>query len=127
TNGALKLALARDAGNAAWDLLTVDTPPSGAAPATGSTPGVRVGIFASLTLDKIGAPQMAYMAHALPDGMGGFSSELRLARARGATPTGASDFSIDKVDTLAISCAGLCAGNSVCEKASQKCHATATG
>ncbi|HJZ85732.1 MAG TPA: hypothetical protein VKN99_11210 [Polyangia bacterium] len=127
THGALKLALARDASNAAWDIVTVDAPPLGTTPATADTPGVRVGIYTSLTLDKNGLPQIAYMAHGLPDGMGSFQAELRFARPRTASPAAATDFTIQKVDQLAIGCKGLCAGNQVCTAMPQKCVATATG
>jgi hypothetical protein len=128
TNGALKLAYGSDTTDTSmWKIMTVDTPPSGAVPATADNPGVRVGIYTSLTLDKNGNPTIAYMAHALPNGMGGFSSELRYAIASSATPSQASDFTVRKVDSMAITCKGLCDTNSVCESMSQKCLRTTMG
>jgi hypothetical protein len=128
TNGALKLAYGTDTTDVtAWKIMTVDTPPTGTSPATPDQPGVRVGIYTSLTLDKNGNPTIAYMAHGLPDGMNSFTSELRYAKASSATPSQASDFTVTKVDSLPTGCKGLCDSHSVCNAMSKKCQPTVMG
>jgi hypothetical protein len=99
TDGALKFAL----GPHPFTSYTID----------GGTTTAPVGPYAALSLDGNDVPSVAYLATGLGDGTSGFHGELRVAVAHNATP-GAGDWTITKVATTAISCAGRCATTQAC-------------
>jgi MYXO-CTERM domain-containing protein len=71
------------------------------------------GIHTSIAIDGNGAPVVAYLATGVPDGAG-VKSELRLARASGASPSGPSDWTTAVVASAPASCAGACATGQAC-------------
>ncbi len=99
TNAALKFA----AGPGHFRVSTVET----------GANNVQVGLYAALTLDDADIPSIAYMATGISDGKSGFKSELRLATATNANP-GDADWTISKVDSTAIPCAGHCGAGTAC-------------
>jgi len=106
TARAVKLAL----GPGRFTAHTVDAAPE-------ADEGVTVGLFAALTLDGNDFPSIAYMVTGLPDSTAGanhWKSELRLARAKSARPSGPGDWTISVVDSAAISCAGRCPSGTAC-------------
>jgi hypothetical protein len=74
----------------------------------------KVGLYTQITLDASDIPTIAYMATGISDGMGGFTSELRVATASNAHPTSAAEWTIKTVDTTRIRCAGLCPTGQAC-------------
>jgi hypothetical protein len=104
TNGALKLA----AGPHPWKISTVQS---------GDGKSLKVGLYSRILLDGNDVPNIAFMATGISDGMGGFKSELRLARATGSDPSDESSWRITVVDSTRISCAGLCSSSQACIKA----------
>jgi hypothetical protein len=98
TNGALKFAR----GPHPFTILTVDS----------GTTTAPVGLYAAMSLDKNGAPTIAYVATGIANGAG-FKSELRVAVAANDHP-GAGDWTISAVDSAPISCAGRCSSSSAC-------------
>jgi hypothetical protein len=97
----------------AWERHVVD----------GADGGGFVGLYNSLSVDAAGVPGIAYMAAAVPDGAGGFKSQLRWAQASSASPGASTDWSITVVHEAAVPCAGLCGDDSVfaCVTASNTC------
>jgi MYXO-CTERM domain-containing protein len=71
------------------------------------------GRYAAMSLDASGKPSIAFLVTGLGDGTH-FTSELRLATAHSADPSSAADWDVTTVDSTKISCAGLCAGSTVC-------------
>jgi len=100
TNNAVKLAL----GPHPFRLISVEA---------GKT-GELLGQFTALSLNKAGVPQIAYMVTGISDGKGAFRSELRVATASSASPSGPSDFTIAVADHTAIPCAGRCDAGKAC-------------
>ena len=115
THGALKIAHAMDAGNTMWATHTVDAPPMGAMLPSGSD--VKFGttvMMTSLALDAQGVPSVAYLMSGLK-GMGGkVTAELRYARASSASPAAQGDWTVTKIETVNVPCAGLCASTEAC-------------
>ena len=81
TNAALKFA----AGPGHFRVSTVET----------GAGGVKVGLYAALTIDDADVPSIAYMATGISDGKSGFKSELRVATATSANP-GDADWTIQQ-------------------------------
>jgi uncharacterized protein (TIGR03382 family) len=72
-----------------------------------------LGAFTSMALSSGGAPAIAFLAEQVPVAGGGRETQLRLARARSATPTSGGDWTIGTVARAPASCAGAC-GTDVC-------------
>lgn len=89
--------------------------------------GAVVGLYASLTIDAGGVPGIAYMAHAIDDGMGGKRAQLRWAQASSAAPKSEADWSVAIVAEVGIPCTGLCGDPDVsaCVVASNRCEPVA--
>jgi MYXO-CTERM domain-containing protein len=82
-----------------------------------SDENVNLGLYTALSLDGSDFPSIAYMVTGLPDAAAGpnrWKSELRLARAKSARPSGPSDWTITVVDSTALSCAGRCPAGQAC-------------
>jgi hypothetical protein len=104
TSGALKFA----AGPHPFKVSTVQS---------GDGANLKVGLYTQILLDGNDVPSIAYMATGIPDGMGGFKSELRLATAGGAHPSGEASWSVTVLDSTRIACAGLCPSGQACIQA----------
>ncbi len=101
-----------EAGQGSWDRHVVDP----------AVDGEVVGYYNSLSVDASGVPGIAYLATVVPDGMGGFKSQLRWAQAGTATPTGSTDWSITVVHEAGIPCGGLCDDTTfACVTATNQC------
>jgi hypothetical protein len=82
------------------------------------------GYYANLTWSAEGVPTIAYMAPARLDAESGqVFAELRFAVATSATPTQTTDWTITVVDSIAVSCAGLCGADQVCRADTNVCAA----
>jgi MYXO-CTERM domain-containing protein len=81
------------------------------------------GLYNSLTVDAAGVPGVAYMVANIPDGMGGFTSQLKWAQAASATPTSTADWTITVIHEAPVPCAGLCGPEdaNACVKATNTC------
>jgi hypothetical protein len=101
-----------EAGGGAWARHVVDP----------AADGEVAGLYNSLSVDAGGVPGIAYMATRVPDGAGGFKSQLRWAQAANASPASESDWSITVVAEAAIPCAGLCdAATEACVASTNQC------
>jgi MYXO-CTERM domain-containing protein len=97
----------------AWDRHVVDAAEGGG----------FVGLYNSLSVDASGVPGIAYLATAVPDGAGGFKSQLRWAQAASTSPAATSDWSVSVVAEGSIPCAGLCDDSQfACVKSSNTCQ-----
>ena len=105
TAGALRFA--REASPGVYVSHVVD-------PGVGTGAGASVGAFASLTLDALGAPAVAYMAHGLDDGAGGKLAQLRFAQASSNKPATEADWVVTILHEQPIPCAGLCGDGKAC-------------
>jgi hypothetical protein len=85
--------------------------------------GGWIGMYASLSVDASGVPGIAYLATAVPDGAGGFKSQLRWAQAATASPAATTDWSVSVIAEGGIPCAGLCGDETefACVKSSNTC------
>jgi MYXO-CTERM domain-containing protein len=99
-----RLKLARETGDG-WQIGIVDHDPIG--------PAV-IGQYASLQIGTDGRPAIAYMAVGLDDGSGGRLAQLRYAQASGNDPSQPSDWAVEIIDEVLISCAGLCGDGNAC-------------
>lgn len=89
--------------------------------------GGIAGLYNSMVLLSSGAPAVAYMVSAIPDGAGGFTAELRWAEATGPGPAGPADWQISVIAESVIPCTGLCSGSTpVCLVATNTCAAEDT-
>ncbi|MEZ4400131.1 MAG: MYXO-CTERM sorting domain-containing protein [Kofleriaceae bacterium] len=73
-----------------------------------------LGAFASLTLDRTGAPAIAYLAQDVPQPDGARATDLRLARATTPTPAAVTDWRITSIASAVGSCAGRCGPGAAC-------------
>jgi hypothetical protein len=71
------------------------------------------GLYTSIALDGDKKPAIAYVALGIDDGSGHRNTELRLVRAKDATPTQASDWTSTLLSSQPASCGGLC-GSQTC-------------
>lgn len=76
--------------------------------------GGIAGPYASLALSDDGIPAIAYMVIGIPGADGVRMSELRYARASSRVPRQTSDWSIETIDSVPVSCAGLCTPDQRC-------------
>ncbi len=102
TNGTVKLAARPDAGKP-WQISTLSATTDG-----------KAGFFTSLVLDDADVPTVAYMLTAIRKDEGKFASQLVLAKAGSADPSGAEGWQKNAIEEQAISCAGLCDMGEAC-------------
>lgn len=123
TNGTVKLATRPDQGKP-WQTSTLSAMTDG-----------KAGFFTSLILDDADVPTVAYMLTAIRKDEGKFASQLVLAKAGSADPTGAEGWQKSTIEEQAISCAGLCDMNEACvyidpmkkDRAATQCKKIETG
>ena len=102
TNSTVKLASRPDKGKP-WQTSTISAPTDG-----------KAGFFNSLVLDDADVPTVAYMVAALRKDEGKFVSQLVVAKAGSADPTGAEGWQKTLIEEAAVSCAGLCDMGEAC-------------
>jgi hypothetical protein len=98
--GLLKYAYETKAGGS-WKSYAIDTSEN------------ENGLMTSITVDGDKKPAIAYIALGIDDGMGHRNTELRLVRAKNATPTQAADWTSTLLSSGTASCGGLC-GSMTC-------------
>jgi hypothetical protein len=98
--GLLKYAYETKAGGS-WKSYAIDTSEN------------ENGLMTSITVDGDKKPAIAYVALGIDDGMGHRNTELRLVRAKNATPTQAGDWTSSLLSSGTASCGGLC-GSMTC-------------
>lgn len=110
THGALKFAVGDSARR--FTVSFVDQPDDMADAANAH---VDIGRYASLSLDAMNVPSVAYVVRNVFDKTtSGYVAKLRIATATSAQPAGPKDWSYVDVDQTAIPCAGLCNKGSAC-------------
>ncbi|HTL36158.1 MAG TPA: hypothetical protein VL326_23665 [Kofleriaceae bacterium] len=102
--GLLKFAYETKAGGS-WKSYAVDTSDT------------ENGLYSSIAIDGDQKPAIAYMALGIDDGMGHRNAELRLVRAKSATPTQAGDWTQTLIASAPASCGGLCGSDACVEGA----------
>ncbi|HNN93863.1 MAG TPA: hypothetical protein PKI03_16385, partial [Pseudomonadota bacterium] len=123
TNGTVKLASRPDQGKP-WQISTISATTDG-----------KAGFFNSLILDDADVPTVAYMLTGIRKDEGKFASQLILAKAGAADPTGAEGWQKNAIEEQAISCAGLCDMGEACvyidpmkkDKVATQCKKIETG
>ncbi|MGE0548019.1 MAG: hypothetical protein AB7O24_11780 [Kofleriaceae bacterium] len=89
--------------------------------------GELVGNYAAMIIDASGKPAIAYLAVGIDDGAGHRVTELRLARASSASPSGNDDWTIHTITSAPGTCAGLCGAGEACVAgAPELCSAVST-
>jgi hypothetical protein len=102
TNGTVKLA-ARPDREKPWQTSTISAATDG-----------KAGFFNSLVLDDADVPTVAYMIAAQRKDEGKFVSQLVIAKAGSADPTGAEGWQKAVIEEAPVSCAGLCDMGEAC-------------
>ena len=123
TNNTVKLASRPDKGKP-WQASTVSAPTDG-----------KAGFFNSLVLDDADVPTLAYMIASLRKDDGTFVSQLVIAKAGSADPTGSDGWQKSILEEAVTSCAGLCEIGEACvysdpmkkDRLATQCKKTASG
>jgi hypothetical protein len=101
TNGAVKLAMRNGNG---WSLSVI----------ADAKEGAGVGYYNQLVLDAGDVPTVAYMIAGVQDGMGQVTAQLVVATAKSKQPMGPADWTKKVVESVRVSCAGLCGTGKAC-------------
>ncbi len=113
TNGAVKLAIQTSAGGQTmqggqamptWQISTLTAPTEGKLP----------GSYISMVLDPSDTPTVAYMVQGVRKADSSMTSQLVVAHAGSASPTGSDGWQKTIVAEVPTSCAGLCGMNEAC-------------